>query len=185
MPNVENGYKLSVANRKNKMGGGIALTCRSEVKMRKLKSGTTNSFEFGIWQLMFKNITMHAIGIYRPQWMSTCAQFLTGFFQFMEDTMPELSNIIIMGDFNLHVNENNATTTDFKDSLFAMGLEQHVTFSTHVAGNSLDLVITEVVNGVEVLYCESGAYVSDHCAVKVKTNVQTENIISKSVTFRN
>ena len=63
----QNGYKLSVANRKNKMGGGIALTCRSEVKMRKLKSGTTNSFEFGIWQLMFKNITMHVIGIYRPQ----------------------------------------------------------------------------------------------------------------------
>ena len=92
--------------------------------------------------------------------------------------MPELSNIMIMGDFNLHVNENNATTTDFKDSLFAMGLEQHVTFSTHVAGNSLDLVITEVVNGVELLSCESGAYVSDHCAVKVKINVQKENIIS-------
>ena len=66
-----------------------------------------------------------------------------------------------------------------------MGLEQHVSFDTHVGGNNLDLVITEVTNGVDVLKCEQGPFISDHCVVKIVVNVKKENIISKTVTFCN
>jgi hypothetical protein len=66
-----------------------------------------------------------------------------------------------------------------------MGLEQHVNFSTHIAGNCLDLVITESTNGVCVLKCEQGNFLSDHCAVHVVINVKKENITSKTVQFRN
>lgn len=62
---------------------------------------------------------------------------------------------------------------------------QHVNFSTQVFGNTLDLVITQEVNGNEILTCEPGENVFDHCANKVITNVKKENITSKSVTFRN
>ena len=64
-------------------------------------------------------------------------------------------------------------------------MKQHVTFPTHVYGHSLDLVITEVANGVELLSCEPGPFISDHCAIKVVTKVKKENIISKTVVFRN
>ena len=53
-----------------------------------------------------------------------------------------------------------------------MGLIQHVTFPTHVHVHSLDLVITEVANGVELLSYEPGPSISDHCAIKVVTKVE-------------
>jgi hypothetical protein len=56
-----------------------------------------------------------------------------------------------MNDFNLLIDDNSILTADFKDSFFAMRLAQHVDFSTHIGGNSLDLVITEAIDGVEVL----------------------------------
>ena len=181
----QNGYKISVANRKNRIGGGIALTYRTGVNMRKITSGMSRCFEYGIWKLIFKNITLNILGIYRPPSLSTPAQFVSEFCLFMEETIPKYSNLLILGDFNLHINEETSAISDFKDSLFAMGLEQHVDFSTHVGGNSLDLVITEVVGGVEVLSCQTDVFISDHCVVKIITNVKKENIKSQTVSRRN
>ena len=181
----QNGYNISVVNRQNRIGGGIALTCRTGVNMRRLKAGMTRSFEHGIWQLIFKNITLTVIGIYRPPSLATSGQFVTEFVQFMEGIIPQYSNLMIMGDFNLHVHESSSAMSEFNESMFAMGLEQHVNFSTHVGGNTLDLVITEATNGIEVLSYEPGPFLSDHCAVKIVTNVKKENITSKMVKFRN
>ena len=91
----------------------------------------------------------------------------------------------VYADFNLHIHDDSSAISDFNDSLFAMGLQQNVNFSTHTGGNSLDLVITEVANGVEVHSCQPGPFVSDHCVVKVVTNVKKENVVSKTVAFRN
>lgn len=88
---------------------------------------------------------------------------------------------MVMGDFNLHIHDNSSATPDFKDSLFAMGLLQHVDFSTHICGNPLDLVVTETTNGVDVLSCEPGIFVSNHRLVKVTLNVKKDNIINKTV----
>lgn len=66
-----------------------------------------------------------------------------------------------------------------------MGLEQHVDFSTHVGGHSLDLVITESVNGVTVQLCEPGPFIPDHCAVKTILSITKESVVSKTVISRN
>jgi hypothetical protein len=181
----QHGFKISVANRQNRIGDGIALTCRTGVNMRKIKSGVNSCFEFGIWKTIFKNVTMNIVGIYRPPSLSTPAKFVSEFSQFMEDIIPNYSNLLILGDFNLHVNEESSVISDFKDSLFAMGMEQHVNFSTHIGGNTLDLVITEVIGGIDVLCCQPGMFISDHCVVKIITNVKKENIKSQTVSRRN
>ena len=181
----QHGYKISVANHKNKIGGGIALTCKTEIKIRKMDHGTKQSFEFGIWKLIFKGITVHVVGIYRPPSLATCKQFVIDISNFLEDILPTYSNLLIMGDFNIHIDNGSWASTNFQNCLHAMGLEQHVNFSTHTAGNCLDLVITESTNGVCVLKCEQGHFLSDHCAVHVVINVKKENITSKTVQFRN
>ncbi|XP_060556715.1 uncharacterized protein LOC132717301 [Ruditapes philippinarum] len=181
----QHGYKISVANRKNKIGGGVALTCKTEIKMRKMEHWNKQSFEFGIWKLIFKSITVHVVGLYRPPSLATCEQFVTDFSNFIEDILPTYSNLLIMGDFNLHLDNGSGASTIFQNCLHAMGLEQHVNFSTHTAGNCLDLVITESINGVCVLKCKQGPFLSDHCAVHVVINVKKENITSKTVQFRN
>ena len=103
----------------------------------------------------------------------------------MEENVSQYTNLMVMGDFNLHIHDGSSAMSGFTDSLFAMGLQQHVNFSIHTGGNSLDLVITEVANCVEVHSCEPGPFVSDHCVVKVVTNVKKENVVSKTVAFRN
>ena len=177
------GYKISVTNRQNRIGGGIALTHRNTYTSRRISHGVTRSFEFGIWQHILKNITLHIMGVYRPPSLATNTQFISDFSEFIEGIVPQYSNLMIIGDFNLHIDDNSSTTADFKDSLFSMGLTQHVDFSTHTGGNILDLVITEATNGVYVLSCEPGTLVSDHCIVKVTLNVKKENILSKTFTF--
>ena len=181
----QNGYKISVCNRRNKIGGGVALSCRSEVNMRKLLSGIESSFEYGLWRLIFKTITIHCVGVYRPPNTSTPTEFVSEFFKFLEDIVSKHSNIIIMGDFNLHLQDNSSAVSDFNNSLFALGLQQHVDVPTHIHGQSFDLVITEHSNGIDIRSCEPGLFVSDHCAVKVVTRIKKENIVSKSISFRN
>ena len=45
----------------------------------------------------------------------------------------------------------------------ALGLEQHVHFLTHKAGNTLDLVMTELGYKLEVTKCSPGPFWLDHC----------------------
>lgn len=124
--------------------------------MRRLLSVDKSSFEYSVWRLFFKSITIHCIGIYIPQSLATPNKFVTKFLQFLEDIVPKYSNIMIMGDFNLHVHENSSDTTEFNNSLSVFSFVQHVDFPTHLQGCSLDLVITKLTNGVnlfKVPYC--------------------------------
>ena len=51
---------------------------------------------------------------------------------FLADKILQLSNIMIVGDFNIHVNETeNNDIISFNDTLEALGLDQHVAFPTH------------------------------------------------------
>ena len=50
--------------------------------------------------------------------------------------------LLIVGDFNIHVDSSNNRSRSFLDILNANGLTQHVTRPTHQKGYTLDLVIT-------------------------------------------
>ena len=75
----------------------------------------------------------------------TNSMFLDDFIDFMSDIQQLRMNSYILGDFILHI--SNAEDQDiqvFEDTLKAMGLVQHVDFSTHQCGNIVDIVITKV-----------------------------------------
>ena len=75
------------------------------------------------------------------------------------------NKLIILGDFNIHVNdESDENAGNFRDIIMALSLEQHVHFSTHKAGNTLDLVMTELGSKLEVTKCSPGPFWSDNCA---------------------
>ena len=89
--------------------------------------------------------------------------FLTEFAEFLESCHIVMSTelLIMAGDFNIHVNvplDND--TVRFVDLLSSMGLQQHIDFPTHVSGNTLDLLITRLIRGVQ-----PDVYFSDHCSV--------------------
>ena len=68
---------------KKKVGEGVSLVCRSDINMHRMSSGVKQSFEHGVWHLIFKNITIKCAGIYRPPSLATAYQFVLYFCQFV------------------------------------------------------------------------------------------------------
>ena len=50
--------------------------------------------------------------------------------------------LIILGDFNFHFNSTSYPHNKFKDICNELCLSQHVTETTHISGNVLDLIFT-------------------------------------------
>ena len=50
--------------------------------------------------------------------------------------------LFILGDFNLQLDIQSTATSTFNDILANVDLKQHVSFSTHIHGHRLDLLIT-------------------------------------------
>ena len=66
----------------------------------------------------------------------------------------------------------------------ALGLQQHVSFSMHRYGNTLDHIYTELGSTVIINHCREGPILSDHTAVICGTNIQRENMTRKEVSYR-
>ena len=184
-----NGLKMDVVNRKGGKGGGLAIIHKDNIKTKKLKGGAVRSFEYAIWQCLFKSISIHILAIYRPPYSeknkTTIKMFIEDISEFLDHTFTEVKNIIIMGDFNIHINNQNDTEAQvLKEAMESLGLEQHVTEPTHKAGNILDQIYTEIGGKIQINRCENRDYISDHCLIHSVINVPKENIIRKTITYR-
>ena len=99
--------------------------------------------------------------------------FTDDFISFMVETLLDLKNPIILGDFNIHINNtDNTDAIAFVDSVEVLGLVQHVSEYTHMAGNILDLIYTFQGDGLSVQYCSVGLFVSDHRIILAAINLR-------------
>ena len=97
--------------------------------------------------------------------MSQKSSFITDFGDLIEQTSNLSGKLVILGDFNVHVDSrDDAEASQFSDLLDAFGLKQHVSGSTHVRGHTLDLVISRETDDI-VPSCEVGTFASDHNVV--------------------
>ena len=76
---------------------------------------------------------MTIMAIYRPPYstvnQATIQSFFEEFTDWMETKSNEYSNIIVLDDFNLHINnDQDADANRFTDIMEALGLQQHVAF---------------------------------------------------------
>ena len=91
------------------------------------------------------------------------------------EVLPSSKNYIILGDFNLHVSDQEDVDTQiFSDSIEALGLNQHLMIPTHKSNNVLDLIFTEIISDISVEAVETASYISDHCLVIATFNVKKE-----------
>ena len=85
--------------------------------------------------LKIKNVDLIIHGIYHPPPSlankTTSGMFIEEFIEFVSTMLPSHPNKIYIGDFNLHVSEEETDPAIFNDSIEAMGLYQHVGFPTH------------------------------------------------------
>ena len=74
------------------------------------------------------DIVLTIVGIYRPPYLvrngNIVTKFLDEFTPWIVDMITNHSNITLMGDFNIHVSdEDDAEVMTFLDTIEALGLE--------------------------------------------------------------
>ena len=112
--------------------------------------------------------------------------FLDDFAGFLADVLADHGNILILGDYNIHVNKKDDPDAEvFSDMMEALGLNQHINFSTHRSDNTLDLEFTKAISSLKVLECGERSHISDHKAIHITLSAPIDDIEEKIIKTRN
>ena len=157
-------WKLENVNRCNHRGGVLALVYNKGKFITKLiYDHQDDIIEMAVWKVKGGTTDFHMIVMYRPPTsnihLATNQQFIDKFAQIATEMSMNFPNPIIMGDFNLHVNNTmDNDSQQFLDTLDVLGFHQHVHIPTHHSGNTLDLLITEYFSNVKVTQIEQAKF---------------------------
>ena len=130
-------------------GGGIAVIHREDIKIK--CTSITNNGQFTSFEAIECDICVKQSAklfvIYRPPPSSknglTYKMFLTQFADFLEQHIVCAKQLVLLGDFNLHVESaEDREAQGFRSLIERFGLTQHVQQCTHRNGHTLDLVIS-------------------------------------------
>ena len=158
-----NVFSLDTSNQIGKRGGGLAIISRSYLKTRKIMEANQKMFQYAVWKVETHGNSVTCIAIYRPPYsltnQETVTKFMDEFTVWLASILSSFSNMIVLGDFNIHINDDNDNEDGtFVDNMIALGFNQHVSFPTHRAGNILDLVFTETCNSIEESHADQAQY---------------------------
>ncbi|KAL5257828.1 hypothetical protein ACHWQZ_G012685 [Mnemiopsis leidyi] len=154
------GYKLLHHSKAGK-GGGVAIAFKHHLDISRQNTPSFKSFEHIECVLNSSSSgLLRLICIYRSSTarVSNKADFFQEFGEYLESLNNLPGKLIIAGDFNIHV--ENATDPDTLKlfSLFqSYNLVQHVSQSTHIAGGTLDLVLSRnnLLDGLDISNVQS------------------------------
>ena len=162
-------YTLYRRDRQNKAGGGLAIYVHNSVSVTEMQELQSKCIE-GIWlRVQLQNMAKVIGFIYRPP--SSDTQWTEEFTNILEKTQTLNTEMIIMGDFNIDLTQENHKTRKWKHLMNTFGLTQTVKEPTRVTKNSatlIDHVYTSSLNTVEEIDTSVAKItISDHFAVVV------------------
>ena len=123
--------------------------------------------------------------VYRPPCVNNNL-FLDEFWDYLSLLVTAPGYLLLSGDFNFHVDDTcDRTARRFLDILQSFNLTQNISCSTHIAGQTLDLVITRCGEDFASSFEVSDPGISDHIAVKCKLQFTKPIPQTKKVFYRN
>ena len=182
-----NGYTFLTHNRNVRTGGGLVIVYRSNLQVSAIKANYNRSMEYAVWKVNTGTVTINIFAINHPPYsdISTNAMFLDDLADIFEKHLMPLSNIMVTGDFNLHIDKmNDPYEPLFKDIVQAFDLDCKVDFPTHWSGHALDLILTGVIGNIKMSNCEPGVLLSDHCSVELILNIKKTKLERKEQSYR-
>jgi Reverse transcriptase (RNA-dependent DNA polymerase)/Endonuclease-reverse transcriptase len=150
-------------------GGGLAVIHRSYLKITEASLPIYSSFESLGFTLALPSKTLYFLTVYRPP-SSSISSFLEDFSELLSNLRSKPSDLIISGDFNIHIDNSSPSALSFLTLLDSFGLIQFVNFPTHELGQSLDLLISSSESLVSNVHPYFPA-ISDHDAVLATLSV--------------
>ena len=91
---------------------------------------------------------------------------------------------LIVGDFNFRINDpSDHNAAKFLALIEQFNLTQHISIPTHIAGNTLDLVLTREELSVNEIQTDSSVN-SDHSAVLFTVSCSAPGVAQKTITYR-
>ena len=186
---IPSGFKLMDQPRIGRRGGGIGLVYRENINIKKVKGKEEKSFEFAEFIIKSTTFTTRLVIIYRPPYSAkhpvTARAFVNEFTVYLESIILSVEPLLIVGDFNLHVDDpHDPIAADFLDTLESMNLQQHVHGPTHELDHTLDLVITRQSDTVLLQQPTVGRFFSDHAVVICSLNSARPCLRTKFHSYR-
>ena len=151
--------------------------------------GNQKTFQHAICKVETHGNSVTCIIIYRPPYSSTnqetVTKLLDKFTKWLANISGPFSNMIVLGDFNVHINDENDNEAGiFVDTITACGFNQHVTFPIHWVSNILDLVFTETCNSINVKSCRPDSILNDHTVAEIVMAQPSQSIQRKLIKYR-
>src|SRR6267154_1284240 len=154
------GYSILHSPRLVGTGDGLALLFRSFLKISSISLPLFSSFGSAAYRVTFASSSYIFLLIYRPPpktkptnlptaGSNSFSSFFTYFSFLLEDLVSSPSELIITGDFNLHLDDSSCSkSSSFFSLLHTFDLTQLVSFPTHSDGHTLDLLITRLSSSI-------------------------------------
>ena len=182
----ESGYNMFHSFRSDKKGGGVAILTKTGFLAKNSKTFKYHTFEVVVQSVkLFKQVhPITLVIIYRLD--ESKPVFIQEFYNFMEILTISYSNLVICGDFNVHVNKpTEPFVLNFNDILDTFSLHQSVNVPTHKLGNTLDLIIHDpnvlTITDIDVEKPDR----SDHYLIFFQILCNIESDVKREITFRN
>ena len=179
---------LFLKPRLNRTGGGVACLAKSGIKVSKIDTPETSTFEHLELQVTINGAVTTILIIYRPEPSRKNPYIMSEFFSEFNDWLSMYNHrnneILIVGDFNIHINKiENPRTQNFCDIIETFGMKQHIKSATHKHGNTLDLIITKNKSSFDSYSIED--LCSDHHCIIFQMNLTKPRPTQKIIKMRN
>ena len=162
---------VSVLTDRSQHRGGLALIYSNSIKAKPKALQPAKTFEHLCCHMTAGNDKFLLLGVYRPGSSAATALFFDELSAVLEQLCTYRCPIVIMGDFNVHVDVNDdANAARLKSLLESFDCVQHVDQPTHKDGHILDLIITKTETKVSHLHV--GDLLSDHSFVTCSLDVK-------------
>ena len=113
-------YKIDECHRKDRKERGLALVTKQNLKVKREEHRITAELEYAKWKVTSANSFLNILDVYRPPDGST-PQFLDNFMELLVDILTSNTNLVVLGDFNIHVNDiHDPNGSIFLDTMTAL-----------------------------------------------------------------
>ncbi|ESO02924.1 hypothetical protein HELRODRAFT_174391 [Helobdella robusta] len=150
--------------------GGLVIYFRKEFGCRKINLPSFVTFEVVAIKLVINKNQFILLGVYRPGSAQITVLFFDELVSVLEHITMLNANILLMGDFNVHIERKDDPNTIRLFEIFEVfQLVNHVNESTHLRGGTLDLVVSSVDFPIISTTVLPHGVFSDHSFITVET----------------